>query len=193
MGEQIKVCPDCGHLNSFFEPFCVMCQRELATVDPIDEDDLLVAFNGLPRATIVLVNLTLDDRLPDGKEVCIPDDDGEFVIGRDSGSYVPDINLKDFSVPYISNDRNDPNFNLRQRGISRSHAVLLRVDNELFVYRHPDATVTLPVKLDGTEVIVTDASQAVPVLDGSVIELGEIFVPGSRQRAPGVIFAIKYA
>ena len=186
----VKVCPDCGATNEVFDPNCTTCMRDLSDVDPIDEVLLQVPIPGQSTLTAILSNLSLDGRQPTGMQVVIDAANGEYVLGRAHGSFNPDIDLKPMTVPFVSNDPNDPAFKKPQRGISRTHAVVVRDGDTLSLFRHPDANTKLPVKVNGNLVMGTDASAAVPLQNGDTIELGDIFIPGTKQKAPGVVLQV---
>jgi hypothetical protein len=192
MTNMVKVCPDCGVSNEFFEAFCVSCQRDLSVVLPFDEDLLNVALVPVQIKQIVLMNLDLVTGQPTNQFVAIPDGAGSYIVGRDFGDDEPNINIKAFSVPYVSNDPTSDKYKQRQRGISREHAVIVRRFNELFIYRSPKANPDVSLKVEKQEVTGMTEAEAVPLYDQDVIALGDIFIPGTKNKAPGVIVQVNY-
>jgi hypothetical protein len=189
----IKVCPDCGTQNEVFESNCVICYRDLSDVDAFDANLLNVLPQVTPRITMTLINLDLVTRQPDGKEFVLPEANGEYVVGRDSGSYVPDINLKSWTIPYISQDPKDPAYKQRQRGVSRCHAVLFRYENKLAIYRHPDANSILPIKVNGDLVTGRDVHNVYEIYDGAILEIGDVFAPGTKDKGPGLLIRVQFS
>ncbi len=183
-----KVCPVCAAVNEPFAPYCENCSTDLSNVDLVDGALLIGGLLPVPPATYQLQRLSLDSRQADGSFASVPDSNGTYVIGRSEGTWMPDINVKPLLVPYQINDHNSPNFGQKQYGVSRLQAVMVRRDNELLLFRHPQASVNVVV--NGVEIPSTDVTGAVRLNPDDVIELGEIFIPGQHHYAPGVILQL---
>lgn len=191
---QVRVCPTCGTPNTVFEAYCTACSTDLMDVIPIDES-LMNPFssNVAPVAptTITLVNLDLVNRQPDGQTYNLTGRQGELVIGRSSGTDVPDVDLKDWTVPYVSNAANDPNRGMSQRGISRRHAVLVVDGDQVSIYRHPDCHNSISLQVNDLEVNGGTLDSSQPLAHGDVIAMGDIFTPGTKAKAPGLLFMVQ--
>ncbi|OGD79107.1 hypothetical protein A2368_00895 [Candidatus Collierbacteria bacterium RIFOXYB1_FULL_49_13] len=184
----VKVCPGCGQDNDEQALFC-SCGVSLIAVGPTPAGQPAAAIVPAQLLQVSLINLDPVSFSPDGKSVDLPIQDGDYKLGRDMGTYQPDINLKDWAE-----HGGNPSFcqtdDGRYRAISRHQATINKTDQRITLSPVDGATKMFvwPLGDSGLSAQLAPGQQHL-LQNGDVILIGDPFAD-HRRKAPGVIFRV---